>query len=89
MQLNSMDNNLKLIPGQEYLVIKPFVDYDGIVHGAGEIWTYLGTNFLPYDDGLTLHVLINNSAVVYRLQWRKEEQAEIIENFNEYVEPYY
>ena len=83
-----MDNSLHLIPGQDYLVIKPFTDYDGIVHVVGEIWTYEGTNFLPYDDGLTLHVLLDDKAVVYRLQWRKEEQAEIIENFKAYVEPY-
>ena len=61
-----MDKSLKLITGQEYLVKKPFTDYDGLVHGVGEIWTYQGTNFLPYDDGLTLHVLMDNKAVVYR-----------------------
>jgi hypothetical protein len=83
-----MDNRLNLISGQDYLVIKPFVDYDGIVHDVGEIWTYQGTNFLPYDDGLTLHVLVDNKAIVYRLQWRNDAQAEIIENFKEYVEPY-
>lgn len=82
-----MDNSLNLIPGQEYLVIKPFTDFDGILHGIGEIWTYQGTNFLPYDDGLTLHVLADNRAVVYRLQWRKEAQADIIEHFSSYVEP--
>lgn len=83
-----MDNSLNLLPGQEYLVVKSFIDYDGITHGVGEIWTYQGTNFLPYDDGLTLHVLLNGKAVVYRLQWRKEAQAEIIENFNGYIEPH-
>ena len=81
-----MDNSLQLTPGQEYVVVKPFIDYDGIVHGVGEIWTYRGTNFLPYEDGLTLHVLINDKAEVYRLQWRKDAQAEIIENFNDYIE---
>lgn len=82
-----MDNSLNLIPTQAYRVIKPFTDYDGIVHGIGETWTYEGTHFLPYDDGLTLHVSIGNKSVVYRLQWRKEEQAHIIENFRDYVEP--
>lgn len=82
-----MDNSLKLIIGQEYKVVKAFVDFDGIIHAVGETWTYVGTNFLPYDDGLTLHVLSNGNAVVYRLQWRKEEQADIIENFTNYVEP--
>ena len=40
-----MNNSLDLISGQDYLVVKPFVDYDGIIHGIGEIWTYQGTNF--------------------------------------------
>jgi hypothetical protein len=83
-----MDNLLNLIIGQEYLVIKPFIDYDGITHGAGEIWTYHGTSFLPYDDGLTLHVLMNSKAVAYRFQWRDEAQAAIIENFKDYVQPH-
>jgi hypothetical protein len=80
-----MDNTLNLIPRQDYLVIKPFVDFDGVVHGLGEVWTYQGTSFLPYDDGLTLHVLVENTPVVYRLQCRKEGQAEIIKNFQDYV----
>ena len=84
-----MGNSLNLIPEQDYIVIKPFIDYDGIVHEFGETWTYQGTNFLPYEDGLTLHVLLNKKEVVYRLQWRKEAQADIIGNFNEYVKPYY
>jgi hypothetical protein len=83
-----MNNRLNLIQGQAYQVIKPFTDYDGIVHGVGECWTYQGTNFLPYEDGLTLHVLIDGRPVVYRLQWREEQQAGIIEHFTEYVGPY-
>lgn len=82
-----MNNSLNLTPGQEYLVTKPFVDYDGIVHGVGEVWTYRGTNFLPYEDGLTLHVTVNGAEAVYRLQWREEAQAAIIENFGDYTEP--
>ena len=81
-----MDNSLKLTPGQTYIVIKSFTDFDHIVHDIGETWTYQGTNFLPYDDGLTLHVSVNSKAIVYRLQWREEEQAAIIEHFNDYVE---
>ena len=81
-----MNNILKIRQGQQYKVKKSFTDYDGLLHEMGEVWTYLGTNFLPYEDGLTLHVQKNNQEVVYRLQWRMEEQAEIIENFQEYVE---
>jgi Domain of unknown function (DUF3601) len=83
-----MKNHLNLKTGQDYIVIKSFTDYDDIVHAVGEIWTYQGTNFLPYDDGLTLHVLMNHQTAVYRLQWRKEAQADIIENFKEYVAKY-
>lgn len=81
-----MDNTLNLIPGQQYAVIKSFTDFDSIVHEVGETWIYQGTNFLPYDDGLTLHVVVNNKEAVYRLQWREEEQGQIIEHFRDYVE---
>ena len=80
-----MHNSLNLLQGQQYTVIKSFIDYDNIVHEAGETWIYTGTNFLPYEDGLTLHVLKDDVVEVYRLQWRKEAQAEIIENFKDYV----
>jgi len=83
---NRMENTLNLLQGHHYTVIKPFIDYDKIVHGIGEHWIYLGTHFLPYEDGLTLHVVKNGMEEVYRLQWRKEEQAGIIDNFNDYIE---
>ena len=81
-----MNNSLNLVPGKQYIVVRSFTDYDGLIHEIGESWTYQGTNFLPYEDGLTLHVLHNNNPIVYRLQWRRDAQAEIIENFREYVE---
>ena len=70
------------------MVVNPFTDYDGCIHGIGERWTFIKTNFVPYDDGMTLHVLKEDASTetVYKLQWRKEEQAEIIENFSKYVE---
>ena len=80
-----MTNNLNFIPGKQYCVIKPFIDYDHYQHTIGETWKFVTTNFLPYDDGLTLHVIKDGVAVVYRLQWRKEQQADIIENFHQFV----
>jgi len=84
-----MSNPLELITGQKYRVVKDFFDYDKILHPVGETWTFAGTNFLPYDDGLTLFVSIDNfpKQLSYRFQWRQEEQASIIENFTEFVEP--
>lgn len=82
----TMKNYVDLIPGRKYRLVKPFTDYDHQVHPIGESWTYVGTNYLPYDSGLTLHVLKDNAPDVYRLQWIKEEQAAIIENFKDFVE---
>jgi hypothetical protein len=71
---------------QPYKVIKEFIDYDKDVHAVGETWIYKGTAFLPYEDGLSLFVSKNDSLIMYRLQWRKEEQADVIDNFKDYVE---
>jgi hypothetical protein len=81
-----MENRFGLEPGKEYIVIKPFVDYDGITHTIGERWIYQGTNFHPYEDGLTFYVLLNGEKAAYRLQQRDYAQEEIIENFKDYVE---
>ncbi|MEI9943630.1 MAG: DUF3601 domain-containing protein [Chitinophagaceae bacterium] len=83
-----MSNALHLIPGQKYKVIKPFTDYDKQVHEVGTTWTFVETNFLPYEDGLTVHIRLDNDprVLLFRLQWRQEEQAGIIDNFKDYVE---
>jgi len=79
-------NTLNLEQEQPYRVIKEFKDYDKEVHPAGETWIYIGTAFLPYEDGLSLFVKKDDVQIMYRLQWRKEEQADIIDNFKDYVE---
>lgn len=75
-----------LVPGRIYIVIKAFTDYDGIIHSPGERWRFVEKNFLPYEDGLTLHVERNGRAETLRLQWREETQGQIIDDFSEYVE---
>jgi hypothetical protein len=74
-----------LITGQRYCVVQEFVDYDQQVHPVGETWVFETTNFVPYEDGLTLHVLIHGLPLVYRLQQRPEEQAAIIDHFTDFV----
>jgi hypothetical protein len=83
-----MSNPLDLVPGQKYKVVKPFTDYDKHVHEVGSSWTFVTTNFLPYEDGLTVHLKLdgNPKELLFRLQWREEEQADIINNFKDYVE---
>jgi hypothetical protein len=84
-----MSNPLNLTPGQKYKIVKPFTDYDRHVHQPGEMWTFVETNFLPYEDGLTVHLRLddNPKVLLFRLQWRPEEQADIIEHFTDFVEP--
>ena len=75
----------ELVPGQTYRVIKTFTDYDGSVHPVGESWRFVKKSFLPYEDGLSLFVEKNKQNVSFRLQWREETQAQIIDNFSVYV----
>ena len=73
------------MPGQRYCVVRAFVDYDHQVHPIGETWVFKCTNFVPYEDGLTLHVHLSGLPVAYRLQWRPEAQAALLENFTNFV----
>ena len=83
-----MSNPLQLTEGQSYRIIKPFTDYDRYVHEAGETWVFEGTSFLPYDDWLT--VIVKREGVehtqAFRMQWRSEEQGDVIDHFRDYVE---
>lgn len=81
-----MSNPLCLISGKKYKVIKPFIDYGQYFHEVGKTWTFVKTNFVPYDDGLTLHVVQENvlEEKAYRC-CNGEEKAVIIEHFSDYV----
>ncbi|NML64744.1 DUF3601 domain-containing protein [Hymenobacter sp. RP-2-7] len=72
--------------GCRYRVVRAFTDYDQRLHPVGETWEFIETHFLPYEDGLTLHVLLPNLPAVFRLQWRPEAQAAILNHFTTYVE---
>jgi hypothetical protein len=75
-----------LQPGVAYLVVRAFRDFDGREHPVGEGWTFIGSSFLPYDDGLSLFVKIGGHDRQIRLQWRDEEQAPIADHLHDYVE---
>lgn len=77
-----------LKPGRRYQVVRAFDDYDRVRHEPGETWTFLGHNFLPYDDGLSLFVSLDGKQEWHiRMQWRDEEQGEVIGNLGDYVQP--
>jgi hypothetical protein len=75
-----------LRPGVRYRVIQAFTDFDRQVHPVGEEWSYLGTAFLPYDDGRSLFVSLDGVGEWHiRMQDRPEEQGPILDNLNAYV----
>jgi hypothetical protein len=76
-----------LIPGRQYTIAQAFVDYYGTTYSVGETYTFLGNNFLPYEDGLTLHFAHAFEQVSIYLQWRGETQAAIIDNLEIYFIP--
>jgi len=79
-------NAIHLVPGQTYQVTTAFKDYDRVTHPVGERWRFIKKSFLPYEDGLTLFVEQNGQDRSFRLQWRAEAQAQIIDNFADFVE---
>lgn len=77
-----------LVPGQRYRVTRAFADFDGVLHDVGETWTYLGTAYLPYDDGRSLFVSIDDTSELHiRMQDRAEEQAEVLAKLELYLAP--
>jgi Domain of unknown function (DUF3601) len=66
--------------------VKQFTDFDGKLHPVGESWTYLGKNFVPYHDGLSLFVSLDSKREwQIRLQWLPEGQGPIIDDLAAYV----
>lgn len=77
-----------LEPGRRYRVTASFADYDGDLHPVGETWRFLAHNFLPYDDGLSLFVSLDDAHEWHiRMQWRPEAQAAVIDALDRYLVP--
>jgi uncharacterized protein DUF3601 len=74
--------------GRRYRVCATFTDFDGDLHVPGEEWTFLGSSFLPYDDGLSLFVSLDGSREwQIRMQWRPEAQGGVLDELTSYVVP--
>ena len=76
-----------LWPGVTYVVVQVFRDFDGREHPVGEVWTFIGSSFLPYDDGLSLFAIVDGVHRQIRMQWRNEEQGPIIDKLADYLQP--
>jgi hypothetical protein len=75
-----------LLPGRRYRVSQAFFDYEGEEHPVGEEWTYLGHNFLPYEDGLSLFVSLDGEQAWHiRMQWTEEAQGAILDDLENYI----
>ena len=75
-----------LAAGRRYRVVQAFRDYDRGLHIGGETWIFLGYSFLPYDDGLSLFVSLDGDREwAIRMQWRPEEQEEIINSLADFI----
>ena len=84
---NCTSTHQHLVAGRKYRVVREFKDFDGDVHPIGEVWTFMGSSFLPYDDGLSLFVSPDDKCEWHiRMQWRPEQQGEIIDSLPGYIE---
>lgn len=73
--------------GRRYRVLRAFTDFDGDVHPPGEEWTFLGSSFLPHDDGLSLFVSLDGRREwQIRMQWRPEAQGAMLDSLRTYLE---
>jgi hypothetical protein len=72
--------------GRRYRVVKAFTDFDRQLHSVGEEWTYVGTAFLPYDDGRSIFVSLDGEREWHiRMQDRPEEQGPVLDAMREHV----
>lgn len=70
-----------LRPGHFYRLVRPFTDHDGIRREPPQVWRFVSSTFLPYEDGLTLSFTDDRgNEFKVRLQDRVEEQASVVEN---------
>jgi hypothetical protein len=68
--------------------VTPFRDFDGDEHPIGETWFFVGYNFLPYDDGLSLFVSIDGRQEwQIRMRCTPEDQGQIVNSLDHYVAP--
>lgn len=73
-----------LVAGKYYKVMKTFVDYDKVTRYEGEVWKFVGSSYLAYEDGLSLFFRIKGKLVHVRLQAIPEQQGYIAEHLDQY-----
>ncbi len=72
--------------GSRYRVTRGFTDFDGVDHPVGEEWRFLGSNYSPYDSGLSLFVSLDGDQEWHiRLQDAPGAQGELLRELDAHV----
>jgi hypothetical protein len=71
--------------GNKYSIAKSFRDYDNNAYEQGFVIEFIGANFVPYEDGLSLFCIYKDREKQIRLQLSAQEQQEIAENLEQYL----
>jgi hypothetical protein len=72
--------------GRRYRVVEPFTDFDGHLHPAGEEWVFLGSSYLPHDDGVSWFVSLDGDMEWHiRLQRDPVAQAALLDDPSAFV----
>jgi hypothetical protein len=72
--------------GARYEVVQSFRDHDGTLHPEGERFTFVGSSFLPYEDGLTLFVVDEGGGPrSIRLRWSPDGQGAVVDALETYL----
>ena len=83
--LNKEYDHLKA--GRKYSIAMSFRDYDNNPYEEGNVIEFIGSNFVPYEDGLSLFCIYKDREKQIRLQVRPEAQQEIAHNLQQYLVP--
>lgn len=70
-----------LVVGETYVVVQPFRDFRGTLVQAGDLQTYEGYSFLPYDGGFTVRFRQET------LFLQEDAQAEVVEHAERFLRP--
>ncbi len=67
-----------------YKIIKAFTDFSDVHYNVGEELTFIGSNFSPYEDGLSLFFTQDDKEFQIMLCVRPDYQKEISNNLDSY-----
>lgn len=70
--------------GCTYEVIQAFNDYRNISYSVGDKFIFIGSNFVPYESGLSLFLDKNGCEWHLMLCIRPEFQQEVAHNLDKY-----